>query len=147
LKETTYELTKIIVACVTADDLRTITDLATQPGNLVVAVVFDLGDGVRLRELQDQAHAAGAARCHVVDLRAEFALDYLLPVLQKAPEQQTDRFRALARACIARKLADLARLEGADAVYPLPETSAPMPFAVSRGAPSPDSSARIAISF
>src|SRR5262245_49202558 len=48
----------------------------------VIAVTLDLGQGRELNQIRERAIATGALRCHVLDVREEFARDYILPALQ-----------------------------------------------------------------
>ena len=48
----------------------------------VVAVTMDLGQGKELDDIRERALGVGAVRAHVVDLREEFAQQYILPSLQ-----------------------------------------------------------------
>ena len=43
---------------------------------------MDLGQGTELEDVRDRALAAGAVRAHVLDVREEFARDYVLPALK-----------------------------------------------------------------
>jgi argininosuccinate synthase len=79
----------------------------------IVAVTLDLGQGQDLEEVRDQALATGAARAHVLDVREEFARDYVLPAL-KADALYEDRYpMAISLGCplIARKIVEIAALE------------------------------------
>ena len=81
----------------------------------VVAVTLDIGQGRELSDVRERALAVGAVRAHVLDVREEFANDYILPALQ-AGALYEDRYplaTALGRPLIARKLVDVARMEGA----------------------------------
>ena len=81
----------------------------------VIAVTLDLGQGRELTDVRERALAVGAARAHVLDVRDEFARDYILPALQ-AGALYEDRYplaTALGRPLIARKLVEVARMEGA----------------------------------
>ena len=92
--------------------------LAETFGAEVVTVTLDLGHGSELVEIRQRALALGAVRSHVIDVREEFIRDYALPALQ-AGALYADRApmtTALTRALIARKLVDVARMEGAGAV-------------------------------
>jgi len=52
--------------------------LADKYGAEIIAVTMDLGQGKEsLQEVRDRALATGALRAHVVDVRDEFARDYL----------------------------------------------------------------------
>lgn len=84
----------------------------------VIAVTLDLGQGRELNQMRDRALSAGAARCHVLDVREEFARDYLLPALQAGVlARESGPFgQDLARPLIARQLVEIARMEGATAV-------------------------------
>ena len=42
----------------------------------------DLGQGKELDDIRERAMAVGAVRAHVVDVREEFAREYILPALQ-----------------------------------------------------------------
>ena len=81
----------------------------------VIAVTLDLGQGRELTDVRERALAIGATRAHVLDVRDEFARDYILPALQ-AGALYEDRYplaTALGRPLIARKLVEVARMEGA----------------------------------
>jgi argininosuccinate synthase len=89
--------------------------LAEKYGAEIVAVTMDLGQGKELEEVRDRALAAGAVRAHVLDVREEFARDYVLPALQ-ADAIYEDRYpmaTALGRPLIARKLVEIAAIEQA----------------------------------
>ena len=92
--------------------------LAEKYGAEIVAVTMDLGQGKGLEDVRDRALAAGAVRAHVLDVREEFARDYVLRALQ-ADAIYEDRYpmgTALGRPLIARKLVEIAGIEGAAAV-------------------------------
>jgi len=84
----------------------------------IIAVTMDLGQGKELEQVRDRALATGAARAHVLDLREEFARDYILPAL-KADAIYEDRYpmaTSLGRPLIAQKLVEIAEIEQASAV-------------------------------
>jgi argininosuccinate synthase len=87
----------------------------------VIALAVDVGqDGGRIDEaaLVERAKAAGAVEAEVVDARAEFAADYLVPAL-KANALYEGRYplvSALSRPVIAQHLVAAASRHGADAV-------------------------------
>jgi argininosuccinate synthase len=92
--------------------------LAETFGAEVVTVTLDLGHGSELVEIRQRSLALGAVRAHVIDVREELIRDYALPALQ-AGALYADRApmtTALTRPLIARKLVDVARMEGATAV-------------------------------
>lgn len=89
--------------------------LAEHYGAEVIAVTLDLGQGRELTDVRERALAIGATRAHVLDVREEFAREYILPALQ-AGALYEDRYplaTALGRPLIARKLVEVARMEGA----------------------------------
>jgi argininosuccinate synthase len=84
----------------------------------IVAVTMDLGQGEELEAVRDRALNTGAIRAHVLDLKEEFANDYILPAL-KGGAIYEDRYplaTALSRPLIAQKLTEIAEIEGATAV-------------------------------
>jgi argininosuccinate synthase len=92
--------------------------LAEEYGAEVVAVTLDLGQGRELTDVRERALANGAVRSHVIDVRDEFARDYVLPALQ-AGSLYEDRYpmaTALGRPLLAKRLVDMARMEGATAI-------------------------------
>jgi len=100
------------------DTSAAIAWLAEQYSAEVIAVTLDLGQGRELTDVRERALAVGAARAHVLDVRDEFAGDYILPALQ-AGALYEDRYplaTALSRPLIARKLVDVARMEGASVI-------------------------------
>ena len=131
-----YELKKVIVGCMNVDDLHQIQRLSTN--HEVVAVVFDLGEGAGMRELHDQARASGAARCHVLDVRDDYIRACMLPAVDDG--LVSDR----ARAFVARKLNDIAAVEGPCRVIE-PSTPAVRRTRVRHGAV--DCSAVVSIAF
>jgi argininosuccinate synthase len=92
--------------------------LAEKYGAEIVAVTMDLGQGKGLEDVRDRALAAGAVRAHVLDLREEFARDYVLRGLQ-ADAIYEDRYpmgTALGRPLIALKLIEIAAIEQTAAI-------------------------------
>lgn len=84
----------------------------------IVTVTMDLGQGKELDDARERALALGAVRAHVLDLRGEFARDFVLPALQAGAVYE-DRYplaTALGRPLIAKHLVEIARLEGASVV-------------------------------
>ena len=84
----------------------------------VVTLTLDLGQGRDLEEVRDRALATGAARAHVLDVREEFARDFVLPALRAGAlrEGRHPMGEALAWPLIATKLVDIASVERAAAV-------------------------------
>jgi argininosuccinate synthase len=92
--------------------------LAETYGAEVIAATLDLGQGRELEAVRERAIAAGAVRAHVLDVREEFAQDYILPALQCGAiyEGGYPLATALGRPLIARKLVEIARIECATAI-------------------------------
>jgi argininosuccinate synthase len=84
----------------------------------VICATLDLGQGKELESVRERALAAGAIRCHVLDVREEFADKYILPALQAGAiyEGSYPLATALGRPLIARKLVEIARIEGTNAI-------------------------------
>ena len=87
-------------------------------GAEVIAVTLDLGQGRELNQIRERALSTGAIRCHVLDVREEFARDYILPALQAEAlyEERYPLGTALSRPLIAKKLVDIAHMENASSV-------------------------------
>ena len=87
-------------------------------GAEVVAVTMDLGQGRELDHVRERALAVGAVRAHVLDVREEFARDFIIPALQAGAIYE-DRYplaTALGRPLIAKHLVRIAEMEGATAI-------------------------------
>ncbi len=87
----------------------------------VVALAVDVGqDGGQIDHaaIVERATAAGAVEAEVVDARAEFAAEYLMPALKANAlyEGKYPLVSALSRPVIVRHLVDAAKRYGADAV-------------------------------
>jgi argininosuccinate synthase len=84
-------------------------------GAEIIAVTLDLGQGRELNQIRERALSIGAIRCHVLDVREEFARDYILPALQADAlyEERYPLATALSRPLIAKKLVDIAHMENA----------------------------------
>ena len=94
--------------------------LTVRHGAEIVTVTLDLGQGgvSVLEEARDRALAAGAVRAHVLDVREEFAGEYIVRAL-KADALYEDRYpmaTALGRPLIASKLVEVAAIEQAPVV-------------------------------
>ena len=94
-----------------------IRELAEEHAADVVTLTLDVGAGGEMQEIHERALVAGAVRAHVLDVREEFADNYLLQALQAgALNTGGNALDALARPLIARKLVEIARIERAVAV-------------------------------
>jgi argininosuccinate synthase len=92
--------------------------LVEQPRTEVVAVTLDVGQGGELAGVRDRALAAGAVRCHVLDVRDELVRDFILPTLQAGVFETHPSSLAvsLTRPLIARTLAAIAQMEQATSI-------------------------------
>ncbi len=84
----------------------------------VVCFCANLGQDEELEGLEAKAIASGASKCYVFDLREEFLRDYVFPTLQAGAVYEREYLlgTSMARPLIAKKLVEVAELEGADAV-------------------------------
>ncbi|MHB1355636.1 MAG: argininosuccinate synthase [Anaerolineae bacterium] len=84
----------------------------------VVCVCADLGQEEELDGLEAKALASGASKLYIEDLRGEFLTEYVFPTLMAGAvyERQYLLGTSFARPLIAKKVAEIARLENADAV-------------------------------
>jgi len=109
---------RIVFACSgSAENSAAIPRLAASCDAEIVAMTLDVGQGRELEAVRQAALAAGAIRAHVLDVREEFARDCILESLQGGGEEEEYPLgHALARPLIARKLIEIARIEGATAI-------------------------------
>ena len=84
----------------------------------VVAVCMDVGEGKDLKFIHDKALMVGAVESYVLDVKDEFAEDYVLPALQAHAyyEQKYPLVSALSRPIISKKLVEIAHKEGATTI-------------------------------
>ncbi len=84
----------------------------------VICVTADLGQEEELSGLEPKALASGASKIYIEDLRGEFLSDYVFPTLMSGAvyERQYLLGTSFARPLIAKKIVEIAELEGADAV-------------------------------
>jgi len=98
----------------TPRSLAAIPALAEQHGSEVVAVILDLGQGQELEDVRAKALTAGAVRAHVLDVREEFARDYVLPTLRRSARRAEPPLNAdLSAPLIAAKVNEIAAIEDA----------------------------------
>jgi argininosuccinate synthase len=90
--------------------------LMERHGADVVTVTVDVGQTGDLEEVRARALACGARRAHVIDARDAFARDYVMPALRSGEAATAASLLRLADPLIAKKLAEIAAIEGADAV-------------------------------
>lgn len=84
----------------------------------VVCVCVDVGQGNELDGLEDRAKLSGATKLYIEDLTDEFADDFIMPCV-KANAIYENKYllgTSMARPLIAKRLVEIARLEGASAI-------------------------------
>ena len=84
----------------------------------VVTLTADLGQEEELDGLEAKARQTGASNAYVLDLREEFARDYIFPAFRAAAMYEGRYLlgTSVARPLIARKLVEIAHKEGAQAI-------------------------------
>ena len=84
----------------------------------VIAVSGDVGQGTELDGLEEKAIKTGASKLYVADLKDEFVSDYIFPTIQAGAVYEKEYLlgTSFARPIIAKKLVEIAKAEGADAI-------------------------------
>jgi len=84
----------------------------------VIAFAADLGQGDELAGIKRKALASGAVKCVVKDLRKEFVVDYLWPILKAGAVYEKGYLlgTSVARPLIAKHQVEVAHAEGATVV-------------------------------
>ncbi len=84
----------------------------------VIAFTADVGQEEELSGLEEKARATGASSVYIEDLRAEFASDYVFPMLRAGAVYESGYLlgTAIARPLIARRMVEIAHKEGATAI-------------------------------
>ena len=84
----------------------------------VIAVCMDVGEGNDLDFIHDKALKVGTIESHVIDVKDEFAEDYVLVALQGHTfyEQKYPLVSALSRPLISKKLVEIAHKAGATTI-------------------------------
>jgi len=84
----------------------------------VVAFCADVGQEEELDGLEAKALSTGASKCYIDDLREEFARDFIFPMIQAGAIYEGQYFlgTSIARPLIAKRMVEIAKAEGANAV-------------------------------
>ena len=83
----------------------------------VIAVTADVGQGTELDGLEEKAIKTGASKLYILDLKKEFVEDYIWPTLKAGAKYEGYLLgTSFARPIIAKKMVEIAKLEGADAI-------------------------------
>ncbi len=84
----------------------------------VIAVSGDVGQGTELDGLEEKALKTGASKLYIEDLRKEFVEEFVFPTV-KAQAVYENRYllgTSFARPIIAKRIVEIAKKEGADAI-------------------------------
>ena len=84
----------------------------------VIAMSGDVGQGDELDGLEAKALKTGASKLYVEDLKETFVTDYIYPAVKAGAVYEKEYLlgTALARPAIAKRLVEIAKQEGADAI-------------------------------
>ena len=84
----------------------------------MIAFCADVGQEEELDGLEAKALKTGASKIFIDDLREEFARDFIFPMMQAGAIYEGQYFlgTSIARPCIAKRMVDIAKAEGADAI-------------------------------
>lgn len=84
----------------------------------VIAVSGDVGQTTELEGLEEKAKKTGASKLYVLDLRKEFIEDYIFPTIKAGAVYENKYLlgTSFARPVIAKRIVEIAKKEGADAI-------------------------------
>ncbi len=84
----------------------------------VIAVAADVGQGTELEGLEEKALKTGASKLYIEDLRKEFIEDFIWPTMQAGAVYENRYLlgTSFARPPIAKRIVEIAKAEGADAI-------------------------------
>ena len=84
----------------------------------VIAVSGDVGQGTELDGLEEKAKMTGASKLYIEDLNEEFIQDYVYPTLKAGAVYEGKYLlgTSFARPIIAKRIVEIAKKEGADAI-------------------------------
>ena len=84
----------------------------------IIAFAADVGQGEELKGLKKKALATGASKIYIDDLQAEFAQDFIYPMLRANAIYEGQYFlgTSIARPLIAKRMVEIAKKEGAEAI-------------------------------
>ncbi|MFS0780574.1 argininosuccinate synthase [Bacillus sp. 1P06AnD] len=109
---------KVVLAYSGGLDTSVAIQWLQEQGYDVVACCLDVGEGKDLEFIKNKAVSVGAVKSYVIDAKEEFANEFALRALQAHTlyEGKYPLVSALSRPLIAKKLVEIANLEGAVAV-------------------------------
>ncbi|WP_099204663.1 argininosuccinate synthase [Scatolibacter rhodanostii] len=84
----------------------------------VIAVSGDVGQGTELDGLEEKALKTGASKLYIEDLKEEFVTDFVYPTVKAGAVYESKYLlgTSFARPIIAKRIVDIAKKEGADAI-------------------------------
>ncbi len=84
----------------------------------VIAVSGDVGQGTELDGLEEKALKTGASKLYIEDLNKEFVEDYIYPTVRAGAVYEGEYLlgTSFARPAIAKRIVEIAKAEGADAI-------------------------------
>lgn len=84
----------------------------------VIAVSGNVGQGTELEGLEEKAIKTGASKLYIEDLTQEFVEDYIFPTVKAGAVYEEDYLlgTSFARPVIAKRIVEIAKAEGADAI-------------------------------
>jgi len=84
----------------------------------VIAVAGDVGQGEELEPLKEKAIKTGASKIYIEDLKDDYVANYIFPTLKAGAKYEGKYLLGTshARPCIAKRLVEIARQEGATAI-------------------------------
>ena len=84
----------------------------------VIAVSADVGQGTELDGLEEKALKTGASKLYIEDLKEEFIQEYIYPTVQAGAVYENKYLlgTSFARPIIAKRIVEIAKAEGADAI-------------------------------
>ena len=110
---------KVVVAYSGGLDTSVIVKWVKETYNAeVICYCADVGQQEELNGLEAKALATGASKCIIDDLNEEFARDFIFPMLQGGAIYESNYLlgTSIARPLIAKRLVEVAKAEGADAI-------------------------------
>ena len=116
----TKEIKKIVLAYSGGLDTSVIIPWLHEnyPGCEIIAVSADVGQGTELDGLEEKAKKTGAAKLYIEDLKKTFVEDYIFPTLKAGAVYEGEYLlgTSFARPIIAKRIVEIAKAEGADAI-------------------------------
>jgi argininosuccinate synthase len=110
---------KVVVAYSGGLDTSVIVKWVKETYNAeVIGFCADVGQKEELDGVEEKAIATGATKCYVEDLNEEFARDFIFPMMQANAIYEGTYLlgTSIARPLIGKRLIEIARAEGADAI-------------------------------